>query len=84
MTYGGDPCIDEDSLPSWVWDYATCPVCDCAEDNGYNYAEFGITVCECVECPACLEMKSIYDDFCEGSTCCDSCFDEKKYDACEA
>ena len=75
--YGSDPCIDADSLPSWVYDYDRCSVCDKAHpDLGYDFAEYDIEVCDCVECETCGEWKS-FEEFCNVAEICDSCYEKE-------
>ena len=77
MGYGGDPCSGDDSLPSWVWDYDVCKVCDLADahNQDYPFAEYGIEECECIECSKCCELKNPHDDFYEGGDVCYACED---------
>tara|TARA_R100001443_G_scaffold19528_4_gene31225 strand:- start:8337 stop:8621 length:285 start_codon:yes stop_codon:yes gene_type:complete len=72
--YGSDPCIDEDELPSRVFDHDVCPVCDKAMPH-QDLKEFGIEECDCVECESCGDWK-MFEDFCNVSNICDSCYEK--------
>jgi len=42
--------LPEDSLPSWVFYTEECPVCGETIDEGYNYSEYDISVCDPDDC----------------------------------
>ena len=42
--------LPEDSLPSWVFYMEECPKCDCIINEGHNYDEYNIDVCDPDEC----------------------------------
>tara|TARA_R110002020_G_scaffold118607_9_gene271011 strand:- start:702 stop:926 length:225 start_codon:yes stop_codon:yes gene_type:complete len=41
----------EDDLPSWVFITIECDFCGNIEDEGYDYEEYDIAICKCVDCP---------------------------------
>ena len=79
---GGDPA-DDSHIPHWVYEYEVCEVCEKADTwtQNYDFAEYGIEECECVECDKCYEFKHIHDysqhaEICDG--CIDACEDQTK------
>ena len=53
----------DDDLPGWVFDYATCSVCDKANDlDDEDAAEYGIEMCDCKYCERC-EKDRLSGDF---------------------
>jgi hypothetical protein len=76
---GGDPA-DDSHLPDWVYDYEVCEVCERADTRiqDYPFAEYGIDVCDCVECSECYALKDMHEHFNESADVCDACID-----ACE-
>ena len=42
--------LPEDSLPSWVFYTEECPICGETIDEGHNYSEYDISVCDPDEC----------------------------------
>ena len=76
---GGDPA-DDSHLPDWVYDYEVCEVCERADTRiqDYAFADYGIDVCDCVECSECYALKDMHEHFNESADVCDACID-----ACE-
>ena len=77
---GGDPA-DDSHIPDWVYEYERCEVCDKADirTQFYDFSEYGIEECECVECDKCYELKDFHEHFNEDAEICDGCID-----ACES
>ncbi len=48
----------EDDLPAWVFDYDQCDHCEGAIDEGRDYADYDISVCDCAECDLCEGLAS--------------------------
>ena len=51
--------LPEDDLPSWVFDYDSCPNCEGMIDgDSEDCAEYDISVCDCTECNLCGGLAS--------------------------
>lgn len=62
--------LPEDDLPSWVFYTVECDFCGKVEDEGHDYDEYDIAVCECIECPN-EECNALV--YAEHDECCSVC-----------
>ena len=53
----------EDELPGWVFNYDVCDNCEGAVDGNHDYEEYGIEICNCIDCKICNELTDEESDW---------------------